>query len=91
MKFTLIEACPKVKGKCLAVNGEKVQVAGWVKRELNPNELGDKIDSFFDGFGDLVRGEDGKLYLAESFCWNEHFGEYGIWCELANQDEEISK
>lgn len=87
MKFTLIEECPKEKGKEFAVSGGKVQVADWVKKHYSENELGDWIDGFFDGFGDLVRGDDGKLYLAEKFFFDdEHFAEYGIWCELLNQE-----
>ena len=79
MKFTLIEERPKLNGKIYHLKGETVQIADWLKEKYTPNEIDDKIDSFFDGFGDLCRGDDGKLYLVE--C--------GIWCELINQ--EISK
>lgn len=83
MKFTLIEARPKMNRKSYAVTG-KVQVADWLERVWNDNEISDEIDSFFDGFGDLVRGEDGKLYLAE-ICYAGGESGYGIWCELKDQ------
>lgn len=87
MKFTLIKFCPKETGHGIAVRGDLVQVAEWVKSEWNDNEISDKIDSFFDGWGDLVRGDDGKLYMAERlWCSTEHDGEYGIWCEIVNQN-----
>lgn len=98
MKFTLIEARPKMNGKSYAVKGDKVQVADWLKKAWSENRISDEIDSFFDGYGDLVRGEDGKLYLAEQ-CYGGYdervngkmtyidcSGQYGIWCELKDQN-----
>lgn len=81
MEFTLIEERPKMNGKIYRLKGGTVQIADWLKEAYNPNEIDDKIDSFFDAFGDLCLGDDGKLYLVEG----------GIWCEIANQNEEIAK
>lgn len=86
MKFTTLKVSPKMEnGITIAVKGELVQVADWVKKACNEDEIGDEIDSFFDGYGDLVRGDDGKLYMAtEMYCGGNHG--YGIWCEVEDQN-----
>ena len=80
MKFTLIEAggVEKVKQEFKFLP-ETLHVEDWMYSK-GENRVGDDLDYFWDGFGDLVRGEDGKVYMAQ--FWGGHSGEYGIWCEV---------
>ena len=83
MKFTIIEECgvQKVKQEFKFLP-ETLHVEDWMYSK-GENRVADERDGFWDGFGDLVRGEDGKVYMAQKFFYNsEHFGEYGIWCEV---------
>lgn len=83
MEFTIIEeggVC-KVKRE-FKFAFETIHVEDWMY-SAGENRVDDERDYFWDGFGDLVRGEDGKIYMAQKFFFNsEHFGEYGIWCEV---------
>ena len=55
------------------------QIDKTAEPDRNDNYHDDEIDSFYDGWGDLCKGEDGKLY-GVVFSLNTH--KPYVWCEV---------
>ena len=82
MKFEIVKA-GGTKQVGYKAKTETLHVEAWVESELNPNKLNNEIDSLWDMYDDIVRGEDGILYIATRiYQGTDHYGEYGIWAEV---------
>lgn len=86
MKFEIVKA-GGTKQIGYKAKTETIHIEDWVEKDLNPNKLHDEIDSLWDMCDDIVRGEDGVLYIAAKiYQGNEHYGEYGIWAEVVEAE-----